>query len=189
MVKINKCQTSLKNTIHSLFSAVFFHREFWTSSIMLRTNEVSFWTNIQTQGHKSGRVRKVIPCGKSLWLRAPCSGSTTARFHRQGSAAAAWKKRGKTSALCYQINNLNSSQTYNDRCSTDCQGPWHVLVSHLKVNSSAWLSDFRRGIRLAPLLLPRWFSGGNWRQQTCYQDYIPFVKGFNLVFKYLKWKH
>lgn len=174
--------------MHSLFSAVFFHREFWTSSIMLRTKEVSFWTNIQTQGHKSGGVREGIPCGQSL------AAFSALRAHGctiplAGQCCSSLQKERETSALCYQINNLNSSQTYNDRCSTDCQGPWHVLVSHLKVNSSAWLSDFRRGIRLAPLLLPRWFSGGNWRQQTCYQDYIPLVKGFNLVFKYLKWKH
>lgn len=53
---------------------MFFHHEFWTSSMMSRTNEVSFWTNIQTQGHKSMSIRKVIHCGESHWLLASVLG-------------------------------------------------------------------------------------------------------------------
>ena len=47
-----------------------FHHEFWASSVTPRTHEVSFWTNIQTQGHKSARVRIFIRCGESHWLLA-----------------------------------------------------------------------------------------------------------------------
>lgn len=154
MVKINKCQTVLKDTINSLFSAVFFHHEFWTSSVMPRTNEVSFWTNIQTQGHKSARVRKVIHCGESHWLLASVLREQDRTIPLAREFWSSLENVSKIAALCYQVNNLNASQTYNDRSSTDCQGPWHALSPISKSTALSGSLISRGELGYQPLLPP-----------------------------------
>lgn len=121
---------------------------------MPRTNEVSFWTNIQTQGHKSARVRKVIHCGESHWLLA----SVLREQDRTISLA-----REFWSSLENVSENLSlmlSGQQFKFKPDVQWQ-KFHWLsrslacpVSHFKVNSSVWLSDFKREVRLSTTVTP-----------------------------------
>lgn len=151
--------------------------------MMSRTNEVSFWTS-KLRVINLWALGKLFTVGNHTGCLPLCLGSRTAQYHWQDGFVAAWKMWVKISALCYQVNNLNSSQTSNDRSSTDCQGLWHALVSHLKVNSSAWFSDFKRGVGLAATITPQVVYLRQLETKVCCRDYIPFVKGFNLVLNY-----
>lgn len=133
---------------------------------MPRTNEVSFWTNIQTQGHNLWELGRLFTVENHPGCLPLCLGRRAAQNHWQESFVAAWKTWVKIAALCYRVNNLNSSQTYNDRSPSDCQGPWHALSSISKSTALSGSLISRGELGHQPLLPPKGCTLGNWKQKV-----------------------